>query len=142
MISKQRLFVLPVLLLATLAAAPSRADAQDSSAAQALTPPMAARITLSTSESPRLMLEAPDVRAIDRSLTRGRRFRRAGAVLAGVGGLLVGGGLIGVATYQEPDSCIVFCAPVGGYATMAVGGLVLGNALIAYLVPRPKIVSI
>lgn len=135
MISPQRLFILPVLLLAIITSAPSRADAQTTSAEQAPAARMAARISVSTSEAPRLMLEAPDMRAVDRGLTRGQRFRRAAAVIAGIGGVLTVGGVIGVLSYQEPADCII-CGPLGAYATMGVGGLVLGNALILYGIGR------
>ena len=133
MISHRSLLALPLLLIAGLAALPHHAAAQDVSIR--LAPSTVAQGTLSTTTPPHLQLEAPDMRAVDRALTRGKRFRRAGAVLAGVGGVLVIGGLVGVATYEEPDSCII-CGPLGAYATMGIGGFVLSQALITYLIGR------
>ena len=137
-----------------LAASPGRVRAQSSEfGSEQLTPPTNPDDEWSDewdddTELPRLTLAptrtavAPpslDLYATDHVMRRGRRFRRAGAVVGGLAALFVVGGAVGVASYTETscsssrDLCIDL-GPIGGYLTMAVGGVMLVNALALWIV--------
>jgi len=137
-----------------LFALPGRVQAQTSEfGSQELTPPTSPDDEWSDewdddAELPRLTLAptrtlvAPpslDLYATDNVMRRGRRFRRAGAVIGGLGALFVIGGAVGVASYTETscssstDLCFDF-GPIGGYFAMAVGGGLLLNGLMLWIV--------
>lgn len=131
-------------LALTLAALPGRVHAQDSEfGSEELTPPGAvpapstSRVAMSRDELT-LALDALDPYASDSGLRRGRRFRRAGMGLSLVGLALVIGGGIGVAVDDghcsgSGDFCIDL-GPIGGYFTMGVGGFVLLNGLVSWII--------